>query len=85
MPVSGVLLTCKEEALEKVRESISARPQVEVREGEGSMLVVVTDTETMAQDRELVKWLAKLPGVLTAFVAFSNIEDVAENAAGGMQ
>jgi len=86
MPISGVLLTCEEEALGTVRDSISARPKVEVQEGSGPMLVVVTDTETLEVDRELVSWLAALPGVLSAFVAFSNIEDLAENpAAGGKQ
>lgn len=84
MPISGVLLTCTEEALEEVREAVAGRPRVEVREGAGSMLVVVTDTATLEEDRELVNWLAALPGVLSAFVAFSNIEDVAEKAAGGM-
>jgi len=47
------------------------------------MLVVVTDTATLEEDRQMVNWLAALPGVLSAFVAFSNIEDLNENAAAG--
>ena len=85
MPVSGVLLTCRENAVEAVRKAVFARPRLEVRDGAGPMLVVVTDTVSMDDDRAEVDWLATLPGVLSTFVAFSNVEDLAETAtaAGG--
>jgi nitrate reductase NapAB chaperone NapD len=83
MPVSGVLLTCKGESVEAVRRQIDARPLVEMRQVEGSMLVVVTDTATLDEDRREVQWLAGIPGVLSAFVAFCNIEDLAEAPAAG--
>lgn len=85
MPVSGVLLTCREDAVEAVRQAVFARPLLEVRDGAGPMLVVVTDTKSLDDDRAEVDWLATLPGVLSTFVTFSNVEDLAETAhsAGG--
>ena len=80
MPVSGVLLTCGENAVAAVRQAVFARPRLEVRDGAGPMLVVVTDTATLDDDRAEVNWLATLPGVLSTFVAFSNVEDLAETA-----
>ena len=85
MPVSGVLLTRRENAVEAVRQAVVARPRHEVRDGAGPMLVIITDTESLDDDRAEVDWLATLPGVLSTFVAFSNVEDLTEtaNAAGG--
>lgn len=44
------------------------------------MLVVVTDTPTLAADREEIDWLESLPGVASASVTYTNIEDLAETA-----
>ena len=40
------------------------------------MVVVVTDTSTIEQDREEVRALEALPGVLTAHVVYANVEDL---------
>ena len=38
---------------------------------------MVTDTESVKQDRQDVDWLDKLDGVTNAYVTFSSMEDVA--------
>ncbi len=87
MPISGVIVTYKDGATDAVRRAIEARPGVELRESRGTALVVVTDTATLEEDREQVRWLDGLPGVLSVFVAFTNVEDLAESsvASGGRQ
>ena len=78
MPITGVLVTCREHRANDVRSLISNRPRLEVRNQRENMLVVVTDTPTLAADREEIDWLESLPGVASALVAYTNIEDLAE-------
>lgn len=87
MPISGVIVTCEDGATEAVRRAIEARPRVELCESRETALVVVTDTATLEEDREELRWLEGLPGVLSAFVTFTNVEDLAESsvASGGRQ
>lgn len=80
MPVSGVLVTCRENEAAKVRSAIQARSGSEVRGGSGNMLVVVTDTATLAEDRKEIDWLASLPGVVSAMVTYTNLEDLSAKA-----
>ncbi len=80
MPISGVLLTCDPERLAKVTEFIKGRSQSEVREVRGGTLIVVTDTETMRDDRQEVEALEAIEGVVAAHVVFSNVEDLAESS-----
>jgi len=80
MPITGVLVTCREHRASRVRSLITKRPRLEVRNQNGNMLVVVTDTPTLAADREEINWLESLPGVASALVAYTNIEDLAETA-----
>jgi len=77
MPVSGLVLMCEEAAVDAVRRRVAGRPEAEVRGRQGNHLIVVTDTATLEEDRACVDWLAALPGVLSAWVTFTNIEDVA--------
>jgi len=62
MPISGVLVTCKENCLEDVHQAIGDHPRLEIGDQSGCMLVVVTDTETLADDRAEIDWLASLYG-----------------------
>ena len=80
MPISGVLLTCDPERLAEVSESVKGRSQSEVREVRGGTLIVVTDTETMRDDRREVEALEAIEGVVAAHVVFSNVEDLAESS-----
>ncbi len=77
MPVSGLVVMCEEAAVDEVRHRVAARPGLEVRDCRGSSLIVVTDTATLEEDRACVDWLNSLPGVLSTWVTFCNIEDVA--------
>ena len=80
MPISGVLLTCEPERLAEVNRSVNERKQSEVREVRDTTLVVVTDTETMRDDRREVESLEAIDGVIAVHVVFSNIEDLTDGA-----
>lgn len=80
MPISGVLLTCEPELVAEVRDVVNGRARAEVREVRDNTLIVVTDTETMREDRREVEALDAIEGVIAAHVVFSNVEDLAESA-----
>ena len=82
MPVSGVIVVCDERAVESVRNEIDSHSQLEVREAAESNLIVVTDTATVADDRQAVKWIGTIDGVLSTYVAFTNVEDIAQDRMG---
>lgn len=77
MPVSGVVVVCEPETVDAVRREIAGHPRLEVRDETEAGLIVVTDTESVKQDRQDVDWLDKLDGVTNAYVTFSSMEDVA--------
>ena len=85
MPISGLLLTCEPERVAEVSESVNGRAQSEVREVRDSTLIVVTDTETMRDDRREVESLEAIDGVIAAHVVFSNVEDLAEHSQNEMR
>jgi nitrate reductase NapAB chaperone NapD len=85
MPISGLLLTCEPERVAEVSESVNGRARSEVREVRDSTLVVVTDTETMRDDRREVESLEAIDGVIAAHVVFSNVEDLAEHSRNEMR
>ena len=82
MPISGVVLNCAPDRVDAVRVAVEARPCSEVRERLDSVLVVVTDTATLADDRAEVDALMGIDGVVTSNVVFSNIEDAAPGVQG---
>jgi len=78
MPITGVLVTCRDGEVENARRAIQARSHLEVGEGKGNMLVVVTDTATLAEDKTEIDWLSSLPGVASALITYTNLEDIAK-------
>lgn len=76
MPITGVLITCREGEAVNTRSAIQSRSHSEVMDGKGNMLVVVTDTASLEEDRKEIDWLSSLPGVVSALVAYTNIEDL---------
>ena len=75
MPISGILLACEPGRIEELHQQVDDREQSEVRQELSEALVVVTDTRSTAIDRQEVEQLRTLPGVLSAHVVFSNVED----------
>jgi hypothetical protein len=63
-----------------VLRAIEAHPRLEVGNQIPAGLVVVTDTDSVDQDRADVDWLNELAGVTSACVTFSSVEDVAESS-----
>jgi nitrate reductase NapAB chaperone NapD len=82
MPVSGVIVVCEQGSLKPVQDEIDAHPRLEVREVAESNLIVVTDTATVDEDRQAVKWIGTIDGVLSTYVAFTNVEDIAQDQMG---
>ncbi len=67
---------CEPEAVEAVRQQIAAHPRLELRDETEAGLIVVTDTDSVEQDRQDVDWLGAVEGVTNAYVTFSSMEDV---------
>jgi nitrate reductase NapAB chaperone NapD len=82
MPISGVIVVCEEGAMETVQNEIDSHPRLEVREAAESNLIVVTDTKSVDEDRKAVRWIGQIDGVISAYVAFTNVEDIAEEQLG---
>lgn len=78
MPISGILLSCQREKIHIIEDAIRSRPHSEVRSVHGGAVAVVTDTESLEEDRQEVEALGALPGVLLSNIVFTNLEDVAE-------
>ena len=76
MPVSALLVEYNRAKSDSLIEGINTLPGAEVHQVQDSHMVVVTDTNDVDEDRELGERLRSLPGILTAHVVYSNMEDV---------
>ncbi len=75
MPVSGVVLEVKEGTEREVAGSFVDVRGIEVMEIGDKHLILTTDTERVEEDRALTGALEKWPGVVSAKVVFTNMED----------
>ncbi len=78
MPISGILLSCKREKIHIIEDAIRSRPHSNVCSVNGGAVAVVTDTESLEEDRQELDALGALPGVLLNNIVFTNLEDVVE-------
>ena len=69
-------MSCAPGRLEDVSGAVADGVCSEVRERLDNILVVVTDTATLDEDRAEVERLMAIDGVAASHVVFSNIEDV---------
>ena len=75
MPISSLLLDVASGEESAVVELLQALESLEVHQVRQGQIIVVTDTRSLEEDRALTAQVDALPGVVTASVVFSNMED----------
>lgn len=75
MPISGVVLEVASGSEKEVANSFIDVRGVEVQQIGINHLILTTDTARAEEDRALTEALERWPGVLSAKVVFTNMED----------
>ncbi|MCA9402282.1 MAG: chaperone NapD [Candidatus Omnitrophica bacterium] len=75
MPVSSLIIRTEPEQTQKVRSQLHEWKGVSVEAVDGINIVIVTETETQKQDKELWKSIESLAGVLQCDLIYHNFED----------
>jgi nitrate reductase NapAB chaperone NapD len=78
MPISSVILNVAPGQEGCVADRLAGATGVEITRRGESVIIVTTDTPTMDADREVTEMLRDLPGVVSATVAFTSMEDCLE-------
>lgn len=78
MPISGVVLEVEADKEQEVASSFIDIRGIDVQEVGIRHLIVTTDTERAEEDKALTAALERWPGVLSAKVVFTNMEDCIE-------
>ncbi len=77
MPISGIVIRIDAEQRDQVTAQIEAIPELELSETPpGEFLVAVMDTATLADEEDLFKQVADLPGVNNVTMSYHNFEDI---------
>jgi nitrate reductase NapD len=76
MPVSGIIVSCHQNAIELVAEVLSALDGVDVcgKLSDGQIVAVV-EAETVNDEVDIVSRLHDINGVVTVRMAYHNFED----------
>ena len=83
MPISGLVLTLKDdraESLRRVLQALEVRPEVTVGQSVECKFPIATETHSVDHDRELREWIASLPDVVHVDVTFIAFESEMESA-----
>lgn len=76
MPVSGLIVRTRPSQARAVAHACATVPSVEVTHVDAAALVVVTQGNTEAADRQAMESLQKLAGVVAVELIYHNFEDV---------
>jgi len=76
MPISSLVIECAVGRAQEVASYLETLPGAEVHDAHDNCLVVVTDTKTKQEDRDLVDEMGSVSGVITATPVFTNCEDL---------
>jgi len=77
MPVSGVVICCRQGSAASVSEHISTIENVEIHyKPENDTIIAVIDTTTVDGEVALVKALLEVDGVVDVRLAYHNFEDI---------
>ena len=81
MPVSGLVVTLRDEPLERAQTlaAIAHQPQITTGVLEQNRLAIVVATDSRREDKRLWDWLGSLAGVSSLEVAFVGFEQPAES------
>ena len=75
MPVSSLIVRVKEEKKEFVLESLKEHTSAEISDVLGECIVLLTDTQSQAEDKKLWQQIEEIPGVLQCDLIYHNFED----------
>jgi len=75
MPVTSLIVEFSPEYRDAIADGILDLGGAEIAESGEKAFIVVTDTETIEEDRLLTGKLAEIPHVISANVVFTNMED----------
>ncbi len=78
MPISSIVVECQHKQINSVSHRVRNLAHTEIVQATDDFLVVVTDTDSREQDRDLIHSLAVQPGVISAIPVFTNCEDLTE-------
>lgn len=76
MPISSLIVTTDPEETRSVSERLRGLERVTVADTHRESLVVLTDTETRAQDKSVWDLIEKTPGVKSLALVYHNFEDL---------
>lgn len=76
MPITSLIVKVTEDDMDKTLSAIDGMEGVEVTDVKGNDLVVILDTASRKQDRELWQQLEELPGVHALNAIYHNFEDL---------
>ncbi len=77
MPISSLVLTCETPVVDAVRSQLEAMQHIEVgRTVSGNRLPVVVDTHTRSQDRQAMRSIETMNGVIHTQVIFADFTDL---------
>jgi len=79
MPVSGVVIKCRPEAVREIEQSSQLPDVVEISQvlDDGTIIAVIATT-TVDEEVAAVSGLMALDGVLDVMVAYHNFEDLVD-------
>ncbi len=75
MPISSLVIDIEKGKEKLVTQSLAAFNTIEIYATRDDKIIIVTDTKTKNEDREIVKKINTLSGVITANMVFTNMED----------
>jgi nitrate reductase NapD len=79
MPVSGMVITCRPEAVDTVREHLARIPDLEIHgQDDRGNIVIVIDASSSEEMERIIERINSDEDVLNAGMAYLNSEDEAE-------
>ncbi len=80
MPISSLIIQSKESRSQEVADRLRGLAGVEVSEIRGDQVVVLTETSSRKEDREVWKAMESTEHVLGVSLIYHNFEDLEETA-----
>ena len=76
MPISSLIVRMKAEKVESVLKGLAGMETTSVHETRGENVIIVTQTETKEQDKEIWESIERLDGVIQTDLIYHNFEDL---------
>ena len=76
MPISGITVLTAPNSLEAVRDQLEREFKAEIPAIKDNYLTVVLETATSHEMKQKFEAIQRLSGVMSAWVAYHNVEDI---------